>query len=348
MSLALRGLRMLELGEGIAPAYCGRLLRDLGAEVTKVEVAHGDRTRQHADGLLFETLNEGKAMAALADGGGLPPDAGSYDIVVEGLTTPEAESLEPEFRSWVDGGTIVASVSTFGRSGPLAGRKGFALQAATGTIAYRMGQPTREPVVFPLEAPDYTAGAVVSNGILLAILARRRGGAGRRIDVATIEMMDTYFNRNGSRGTYREVREGHRSSRLYPYVTLRCKDGYVCVATLQKRHWDIYVEAMGHPELVHHSRYDVLGGTLSEEVKAELDAMQEEWFKDTTKAELFEFFRRIRVPFHPVHTMSELLASDHLEQRRFFRDLEHEDGPPLRVPGPPFRRSDADEGEGGR
>ena len=34
---ALEGLRVLELAEGIAGAYAGKLLRDQGAEVVKVE-----------------------------------------------------------------------------------------------------------------------------------------------------------------------------------------------------------------------------------------------------------------------------------------------------------------------
>ena len=45
MGAALEGIRVLELGGGKALAYAGKLLRDLGAEVIKVEPPEGDLLR---------------------------------------------------------------------------------------------------------------------------------------------------------------------------------------------------------------------------------------------------------------------------------------------------------------
>ena len=45
-SLALRGLRVLELGEGPGIAYAGKLFADFGAEVIKVEPLTGDPWRK--------------------------------------------------------------------------------------------------------------------------------------------------------------------------------------------------------------------------------------------------------------------------------------------------------------
>ena len=47
MAHALDGIRIVEVGEGKQLAYCGKLLRDLGAEVIKVEPPHGDQLRLH-------------------------------------------------------------------------------------------------------------------------------------------------------------------------------------------------------------------------------------------------------------------------------------------------------------
>ena len=68
---ALDGLRVLELAEGIAGAYAGKLLRDQGAEVVKVERADGDDPLRRwsaatpdapvdGTGALFAFLNGGK------------------------------------------------------------------------------------------------------------------------------------------------------------------------------------------------------------------------------------------------------------------------------------------------
>ena len=43
---ALSDLRVIELAQGIAGPYCGKLFADLGAEVIKVEPPEGDRSRR--------------------------------------------------------------------------------------------------------------------------------------------------------------------------------------------------------------------------------------------------------------------------------------------------------------
>ena len=47
MAGALDGIRVVEVGEGKALAYGGKLLRDLGAEVIKVEPQGGDALRTY-------------------------------------------------------------------------------------------------------------------------------------------------------------------------------------------------------------------------------------------------------------------------------------------------------------
>jgi crotonobetainyl-CoA:carnitine CoA-transferase CaiB-like acyl-CoA transferase len=43
---ALRGLKLLELGDFISAPYCGKLLADLGAEVIKIPVFHQEIPRR--------------------------------------------------------------------------------------------------------------------------------------------------------------------------------------------------------------------------------------------------------------------------------------------------------------
>src|SRR6185312_14864539 len=46
MAGALAGVRVIEVGQGVGPAYCGRLLAGLGADVIKVEPPEGDSLRR--------------------------------------------------------------------------------------------------------------------------------------------------------------------------------------------------------------------------------------------------------------------------------------------------------------
>src|SRR5258708_30618085 len=72
---ALAGLRVVECGGGVAAAYAAKLLRDLGADVVKVEPPEGDFSRlrgpfpggvpdREASGI-FIYLNAGKRSVTL-------------------------------------------------------------------------------------------------------------------------------------------------------------------------------------------------------------------------------------------------------------------------------------------
>ena len=47
MTSPLSGIRVLEIGDRIATAYCGKLLRDAGADVVMVEPPGGHRLRRY-------------------------------------------------------------------------------------------------------------------------------------------------------------------------------------------------------------------------------------------------------------------------------------------------------------
>ena len=82
---ALDGLRVLEVSEGIAGAYAGKLLRDQGAEVVKLEGASHLRQWSAATpdapvegaGALFAFLNGGKASVTPTPGATGPCGGGT-------------------------------------------------------------------------------------------------------------------------------------------------------------------------------------------------------------------------------------------------------------------------------
>jgi CoA:oxalate CoA-transferase len=66
----LDGVRVLDFTRVLAGPYCTALMADLGADVIKVEAAHGDDYRhigpfKHGESLLFQTVNRGKRSIAL-------------------------------------------------------------------------------------------------------------------------------------------------------------------------------------------------------------------------------------------------------------------------------------------
>ena len=78
MRQLLSGINVVELAEGIAGSYCGKLFADLGADVLKVEAPDGDELRHResaardADGLFrggaFVHLNTNKRSTVVDAG----------------------------------------------------------------------------------------------------------------------------------------------------------------------------------------------------------------------------------------------------------------------------------------
>ena len=140
----LDGLRVLDMGPGIAPSFCAKLLADYGAEVVKVEPpGQGDPARRmgpfvgddpHPEkSIPFLYLNTGKRGVTLdysSESGRalLSKLLDDADVLVEGFAPPEAQESFDKLRT---NGTlsykalskshprlVVTSVTPFGQDGP--------------------------------------------------------------------------------------------------------------------------------------------------------------------------------------------------------------------------------------
>ncbi len=66
----LSGVRVLDFTRVLAGPYCTAMMADLGADVIKVEAAHGDDYRhigpfKDGESLLFQAINRGKRSISL-------------------------------------------------------------------------------------------------------------------------------------------------------------------------------------------------------------------------------------------------------------------------------------------
>ena len=107
---SLDGLRVVEIADQISGPYCGKLLVELGADVTKIEAPEGDPLRQWGPfpggepdpdrSGLFEYLNAGKRGAVLdltrdsdvATARRLIADA---DVLIDGSAPGTLAALQP-------------------------------------------------------------------------------------------------------------------------------------------------------------------------------------------------------------------------------------------------------------
>ena len=369
---ALADIRVVEWGELIAAAYCGKLLGEFGAQVVKLEAPAGDAARAcgpfpgdladpESSGL-FIFLNSGK-RSLVAD---VETAAGRQalhalleraDVFITnqplalrrrlGLDAPSLRARYP--------GLIVVSLSVFGDSGPNAEVPAEAIDAyaASGT-AWVIGEPAREPLIVPLLQADYQAGAHGAAAALMALIARRRqaavpgAAAGESIDIASADIFAAAAGANGMiylyYGLQKWVRAGRRafaSGGPYPYVILPCKDGAVCLIGRARHEWARLVQAMGQPAWTADPRYQDLHA-MGRDYPEEVDALITPWLLKHTRAELMEVAEAHGFPLGSLRTMAEVVASPQFAHRRFFRSIPHAKHGAITVPGVPWLRGAQD------
>ena len=159
MSLALDGVRVLELARFQAGPRGGMILSDLGAEVIKIEPPGGEETRKHppmvrGQSVYFTVYNRGKKSICLdmrsARGkevfAALVPKS---DVVLENFRpgVMRAMGFDYERLRTLNPRIILVSVSGFGQYGPYTDRPAFdPLGQAMSGLMSLTGQPIGQPL----------------------------------------------------------------------------------------------------------------------------------------------------------------------------------------------------------
>jgi crotonobetainyl-CoA:carnitine CoA-transferase CaiB-like acyl-CoA transferase len=183
----------------LAGPYATMMLADLGAEVTKLEPAHGDISRQVGDSY-FASLNRGKRSLCLD----LASDAGrrrlgelattSHALLVN-LKPSAIRRLGLTYESLRRFNERIVCVALTG-SGMAAGDDpafDYVVQAATG-VAALTGDPDGPPTLPGYSAADNSAGLTAALG-LLAMIVSGRGG---QVEVSLRDVMLSQLNYRAS------------------------------------------------------------------------------------------------------------------------------------------------------
>lgn len=359
---ALDGWRVVEWGGLIAAPYCAHLLQSLGARVDKIEPPGGDPARAHGpfpDDVpdaecsgLYVYLNSGKRSVVLDvecadDAAALQAMVARADVLVtdQPLALRRRLGLDPASLRERFPRLIAVNLSVFGDEGPYAEAPAQAIDAyALSGTAWVIGEPGREPLIVPLLQADYQAGAHGAAAVLMAALAARRTGErGERIDIASADIFAAAAGTNGLIYLYHGLQKWARAGRRafasggpYPYVILPCKDGAICLIGRARQEWARLVKAMGEPEWTRDPRYQDLQA-MGRDYPEEVDALIQPWLARYTRAELLAMAEQYGFPAGPLRGAGEVLASPQFEHRRYFRDIPHPRGTPIRVPGVPWK-----------
>ncbi len=332
---ALSDVVVLEVGQGAAIAYAGRLLRDLGAQVLKLEPPAGDllrpaMPRHRGESAFFSYLNAGKLSVELdADDTRLSELAQHADIVFHSLRGSDADALDAKL-TMANPGAVVVSLTPYGRSGERAHwRSSEFTEYATGGYGYIAGHPEKEPLALPGHQVEFHAGLHASVGSLAAFLHRRKGGSGQRIEISHQEAMlsdHSWFVTSWTHQGVSQVRTGS--------IYVPCADGFVYLFNL-----------VPYPGLfVLLERFDLLEDESLADPLVWRDRFPEvldlfaEWAKTRPKREICHACQELRIAASPVNTMADVATNEQLLARDWFGTTTV-GGEEFKGPGFPYKLS---------
>ena len=343
MSMALAGIRIIDMTHNQAGPACTQILAWLGAEVIKrEEPGRGDVARVNmrnaddsSDSLFFLMLNANKRSLTL----NLKTDKGNAlfkellkqsDVLVEnfspgalnrlGLGYDVLEELNPQL--------IYATVKGFGTYGPYSNFKSFEpIAQAMGGAMSVTGFPDDPPTSNGAAIGDSGTGMHLAIGILAALQQRHNTGRGQQIEVA---MQDAVVNlmrvslRDHQRFGHAMPRRGNQLGQTIPGTTYPCHPGgpndYVYIY-VQQQMWPAFLEVIGRPDLQDDPAFKTQEARW--ENRQALTAIVTDWTQQRTKHDVMHLLGEAGVPCGACQDTAEVLADPHLRAREMIVDIDY-------------------------
>ncbi len=345
----LFGVRVLELGSMYAAPTAGRMLRDFGADVVKVEdPKQGDFARQWQpahEGMAigFARLNAGKRSIGVD----MRSEAGrdvvrrlvrEADVLIENFRPGRMEAWGMSYKELAEDNPrlVMTRVSGFGQTGPYRERPGFGTVAETASgYAFLNGWPHTPPTSPPFGFADSIAGISAAFGTAMALYRRELSGQGTEIDVALYEPLmfilgDAVLNYTAT-GTIME-RHGNASGAASPRGIYEAADGgWLSIAASNQAIAMRLFDAMGRPDLKGDERYATNTARM-----ANNDALQEivkAWVRSFPRDEALRILGEFEVVAAAVNDSRDIVADPHFMERTLV-DLAGTVLGPALTPGP--------------
>ncbi|MEQ8234659.1 MAG: CoA transferase [Gammaproteobacteria bacterium] len=354
--MMLDGIRVLDFTQYLAGPSVTRLMAEMGAEVIKVEQAPGGDPgrllpvlRDGRSGF-FVQQNRGKQSLCLDLRNPAAQDlvrrlVAEVDVVVEnsGPGVMEKRGFTYDAFRAINPALIMASVSAFGRVGPLSHKTGYdwIAQAFSGLMDVT-GPPDAPPQPVGIGICDSNAGVHGFAAIGYALFHRLRTGEGQYIDLSMVDAvyhMHEYnvHGRSVIGDDFHPHRTGEHHELIAPFGVFRGPRGYLVIAVLQLQ-WKGLCAALGRPDLEHDPRF--ADGTTRARNRHELITIIEQWaagFADD--AAVVAALEAHRVPAAPVLNPLDTLEHPHFVERGMVREVSDPILGRVQVPGFPFKFS---------
>jgi formyl-CoA transferase len=346
---ALKGLKVVEMGQLIAGPFAGKTLAEFGADVIKIEPpGAGDPLRnwrmiKDGTSVWWQVQSRNKRSIALdlrsKEGQDIAKKlVREADVLIENFRpgTLENWGMGYEALSKDNPALVMLRISGYGQTGPYRDLPGFgAIGEAMGGLRHLCGEPERVPVRCGISIGDTLAALHGTIGVLTALYHRKvNGGQGQVIDVALTEavlnVMESLIPEYSAFGAVREP-AGSALPGIAPSNAYRCTDGVVLIAGNGDSIFKRLMTTIGRDDLGNDAGLADNAGRVARVV--ELDHAIEAWTSKRPVTDVLATLGEAKVPAGRVYTAKDIVEDPHFRSREMILKQTTRDGYDVDVPG---------------
>jgi len=343
MTLALEGIKVLDLSRTVPGPFCTMVLADMGADVIKID-APGyqmgmlpDQEKQAA----YDFLSRNKKSIVLnlkteEARGVFRKLATEADVVMEAFRPGVTKKLGVDYDtiSELNPRIVYCSLTGFGQDGPYRDLPGHdpnytSIGGAVGLTGDREG----DPVIIRAALGDIGSALHAVIGILCALMARDKTGRGQYVDISMTDSVLSFLTVS----LLRYFRDGFIPKRGWPSPTInvwRTKDGkFVSTGLIEPYFWERFCHALGREDLIPHQRAK---GEKLQEVHSAI----KETFLTKTRDEWFQIMKDADTCVSPVLELDEVVKDPQLLSRDMLPEFDHPTAGKVRQLGMPIKLSE--------
>lgn len=353
MPKPLDDIRVIDLTQGICGSFCTQLLRDLGAEVIKVEPPSGDvsrcrGTRHGKTSISYISVNRGKKSMVLE----LEKPAHREiflrlvemsDIMVEALGPGRGDALGIGYEAVRNRkpDIIYLSITGYGHEGMYRdySDQDAIIQALSGFMSIT-GELGGEFTKAGIPIADVFTGIYGAISLLTGIIYRDRMKESLYIDLPKLNVMlsampDVFSKYLNTGKTTRP--KGCRHQLVGFFGPVKTKDGTVICMAAQDHQFKALTEILGLEGLEQDERFSSMDKRC-----LNIEALEPIIFSKTREMTMDELTEKLldqKIPAGPVNTLDKILESDYVKYHQLLMEVKDRDEGIFRVVGSPIRFS---------
>lgn len=324
------GLKVLDFTRVLVGPYLTQILRDMGAEVIKIEAPVTGADERH-----FSPIVEG--VKGAQSGYYMMVNRGKKSVVLD-LKDPDCKEAVYELIKWADvivenfapgvikklgfgyeeakklnPGVVYCSLSVFGQEGPEANFPGYDIiaQAMSGLL-WLTGEENGRPMRSGTSIGDVNATGYALGAIGAALYYKEKTGKGQYIDISLRDLLVAELETGVvrytlSKGQDDPMRSGAHHATMGPYGVYDCGKGRYCiVVAMTPKQWSALCRLMGEEEWGAQEKFkdSVARGSNINEVIEHVEKWLQS-FDDFMDA--IQLMRDVRIPCAPIMKISEVV-----------------------------------------